>query len=91
MESFKDELLRSSSVVSANDIQKIEEINDLILTLVKKRKELEWTQEQLAKVSGLTQPTVTRIENSIISPRLDTLEKLAQALGYKLVLVELED
>jgi len=41
-----------------------------------------WTQEDLAKAAGLTQVTISRIENDRFDdrPRQSTLHKLAKAL-----------
>ena len=40
------------------------------------------TQEQLALAIGTSQPYIARIESGITEPRLDTLQRLAAALGY---------
>lgn len=50
---------------------------DVIRTL-RRRKKL--TLEELAKISGLTYPTVASIENNKTSPSLNTLDALASAL-----------
>lgn len=42
---------------------------------------LSLTQEQLAHRAGLTTATIIRAEASKVSPRIDTLIKLAGALG----------
>jgi len=42
------------------------------------------TQRQLAAASGIPQSTVARIERGMISPRLDTLERLLRASGHQL-------
>ena len=41
------------------------------------------TTNELGKLAGITRQTVENIENGRVSPRLDTLEKIFQALGYK--------
>ncbi|MBI3661252.1 helix-turn-helix transcriptional regulator [Candidatus Acetothermia bacterium] len=44
-----------------------------------------WTQEQLAKRSGVSRITINRLENEVEqSPRLETLERLAEAFGIEL-------
>lgn len=48
-----------------------------------------WTWYQLAHRSGVSQQQVTRIEAGECSPSVTTLEKLAVALGGRLV-VEIE-
>lgn len=43
------------------------------------------TQEQLADLSGVNQSAISFIENgTTASPKLDTLQKLARALGVSL-------
>lgn len=58
------------------------------MLLIKKfRKEKKLTQKQLATLSGIGRSTISDIENSLKSPSLDTLDKIATALDvptYKL-------
>jgi transcriptional regulator with XRE-family HTH domain len=42
------------------------------------------TQRQLAERAGVPQATVGRIEAGLITPRVDTLEKLLRAAGQEL-------
>ncbi len=42
------------------------------------------TQRQLAERAGMPQATVGRIEAGLITPRVDTLEKLLRAAGREL-------
>lgn len=39
------------------------------------------SQRRLSSISGVPQQTITRLETGLIRPRLDTVEKLANALG----------
>ena len=52
--------------------------------LMKARIDADMTQAELAKKSGVRQSNISRIEAGAVIPRLDTLEKLAQAMGKKL-------
>lgn len=45
------------------------------------RKERDWTLEQAAKQAGLARSTLSKIENSQMSPTYDALKKLAQGLA----------
>ena len=45
------------------------------------RKELNWTQEKLAELSGISVPFMTQIELGRKSASLEVIENIAQALG----------
>ena len=47
------------------------------------RKEKGMRQSELASLTGLKQPNLSRIENGLVSPRQITLEKIARALGVE--------
>jgi ribosome-binding protein aMBF1 (putative translation factor) len=49
------------------------------------REKLGITQAELADRIGSTQPAVARLEAGGVSPSLDTLRKIADALGFELV------
>lgn len=49
------------------------------------------SQRQLSKLSGVAQKTISRLENGLDTPRLQTTLKLAAALGYTLSLVKIEE
>lgn len=44
-----------------------------------------WTQAQLADAAGMTQPAVARFEAGGAVPTIPVLERLAHALGAKLI------
>lgn len=56
----------------------------VIRALIGARIEQNMTQEQLAEKSGVRQSNISRIENGICSPTLETLERLAAGLGKTL-------
>ncbi|MHC1570918.1 MAG: CBS domain-containing protein [Methermicoccaceae archaeon] len=47
----------------------------------RKRKELNLTQVELAKLAGVSQPLIARIEAGNVDPRLSTLKKIVDALN----------
>lgn len=49
------------------------------------REQRGWTQAQLAEAAGMTQSTVARFEAGGTVPTIPVLDRLAQALGAKLV------
>ena len=46
----------------------------------------EMTQKQLAAVSGIDQADISKIERGLANPSLNTLDRLADALGKTLVI-----
>jgi transcriptional regulator with XRE-family HTH domain len=46
------------------------------------------TQRQLAELAGVSQATVGRIEARLMTPRVDTLDRLLRATGQGLALEE---
>ncbi|MBV7292678.1 helix-turn-helix transcriptional regulator [Corynebacterium sp. TAE3-ERU16] len=48
------------------------------------RKERKITQMELAEVSGVDQAEISRIENGRANPTLDTVSRLAAALGKEI-------
>jgi transcriptional regulator with XRE-family HTH domain len=42
------------------------------------------SQRELARKAGVPQPSISRIERSLISPTVDTLERLIRACGMEL-------
>jgi ribosome-binding protein aMBF1 (putative translation factor) len=54
-------------------------------TVREMREQRGWTQTQLAEAAGMTQPAVARFEAGGTVPTIPVLDRLAQALGAKLV------
>ena len=48
------------------------------------------SQNDLAKITGIKQPVISRMEQGITNPRLDTVTKIVDALEYELTLKEKE-
>lgn len=59
----------------------------LIDRLIEQRRRLGLTQQQLAQASNLTQPAIARLESKSSTPQLNTLLRVADALGCSLELV----
>lgn len=61
--------------------------SDLISQLKNKRKQLGYTQREVAEKAGIPQSTLARLESGSISPRLDTLINLELVLGLKMTFI----
>lgn len=56
-------------------------VNEIIIQLITRRINLNMSQRDLAKRTGIKQPMIARIEKFDSIPRLDTIVKIAYALG----------
>ncbi len=70
-----------NSLVPEYDIYK--EIRDMVINL---RDEVDMTQKELAQRSGLTQANISNIEKGVSRPTIETLRKIADATGKRLVI-----
>lgn len=61
---------------------------EIVAQLVQRRLELNLTQNELANKTGLKQSAIARLESEKAIPRLDTLEKVTDALDLKISLVK---
>jgi transcriptional regulator with XRE-family HTH domain len=48
------------------------------------RRRAGFSQRELARRSGVPQPSISKIERGVISPTVDTLERLLRATGMEL-------
>lgn len=64
---------------------------NIIDLLIKQRHSLGMTQKDLAEAACLTQSVIARLESKKATPQLDTLLKVAGALGCELAVVPIVD
>ena len=65
----------------------LENCSIIIDALIEQRHNKGMTQKELAKASCLTQSVIARLESKKATPQLDTLLKVANALGCDLAVV----
>lgn len=70
-----------------NRVETNEDLARLIGEISEYRQSLGLSQRSLADKTGLKQPAIARMENLESIPRLDTVLKVSNALGYRLDLV----
>ncbi len=61
--------------------------NNLITIIKERRKSLDITQDSLADLAGVGLRTLKEFESGNGNPSLDTLEKIADALGLELTFI----
>lgn len=80
---YRDRKLQDQKFKQAYDELEVEySIRNAIL---KCRKELGMSQMQLSSLTGITQPDISKLENSKTNPSIATLKKLADAFGKRLL------
>lgn len=70
------------------ETETIRQIATMVSEIIRRRKALGLTQEEVAKKAGLTQAQIARIENSSQIPRVDTVIKVGIALGLSITFNE---
>lgn len=66
----------------------LEQIDNIILQLLKYRKKSGLTQEEVAKRAGLSRSTISRIESFALTPDLKTLFLICNVYGLSLSLTQ---
>ena len=82
-ESYKQQV-STTDPDSYKDIAEMEVLATIITEMVKQRNALGLSQRDLAKLCGVPQSSVARIESFQTTPNLSTLIKLFKPLGLKL-------
>ena len=63
----------------------------IIADIVQIRQSTGISQQEIEKRTCIKQPVIARMEKGTTTPRLDTVIKIADALGYELTLKEKEE
>ena len=87
-QSFLDQALKSIDFETDEHETVVEEYDvfeEIRMQIIKARNDLSMTQKELAAKAGLTQANVSKIEKGLSHPTLETLVKLSNALGRRLV------
>ena len=79
--------LRNELEITEEDEQVIRIEKELIETMVRIREEKDLTQSELAKICGVKQPVIARLEKAVHSPQLDSLLRVLVPMGYSLQIV----
>lgn len=86
---FSD-LYNDPDFMSVSERAEVEFEVALIGKLIEAREASGFSQQKLADLTGLKQPAIARLENLKSIPKIDTLFKLLDPLGYTLAIVPKE-
>lgn len=84
MKDLCEELRKTEDLKELETIEVAENLYNLINKLIDARKAKGYSQRDLAKISGIKQSAIARLETMQVTPRIDTIYKLAFHLGVRL-------
>jgi transcriptional regulator with XRE-family HTH domain len=90
MKTWRDKK-KEITAIPAAELNHIQAVAQVVNALFQRRIELGLTQAEVAQKAGLKQESIARLENGNVVPRLDTVFKVAHALGMKLTAVDQHD
>lgn len=70
--------------VAGEGLESSRSLNEIGEAIKNRRKEIGMTQQELAVLCKMTQPTIAKIENGLVSPNLRNIKKICKALGLKI-------
>ncbi|OFI05971.1 transcription factor [Clostridium acetireducens DSM 10703] len=79
---IKEELMKDNEF--KDEYEKLKPRYELISEVIKARRELNLTQEELASRIGTQKSNISRLESGNYNPSLDFLSKLAKGLGKEI-------
>lgn len=85
-----EEYQKTITALSKEEMKELEILAHITSTCVIRRKELKLTQKELADRVNMTQSAIARFEKGDHMPKLDTLLRIAIALGLTCKFVEVE-
>lgn len=86
-----DDYLSDEKRVSSSEKEQILFEASLIGKMVAAREKSGLSQRELARLSGVKQPAIARMESMRATPQIDTLLKVLNPLGYTLEIVPLKN
>ena len=89
IKTFSD-YMNDESRVSLSEREKINFEIELIGKMVEAREKNGLSQRELARISGVKQPAIARLESMKAIPQIDTLFKVLNPLGYTISIVPLK-
>jgi len=85
-----DEMIKGMSQESIQEIEIIRKRAAMVVALIQLRESKGWTQAELARRAGMKQSAIARFESDTTAPRIDTIIRVAMALGVDLTLMPMD-
>lgn len=68
---------------AVEEVRALERHFELGAKLMRRRRELHFSQQRLAEITGIAQAEISRIERGMGNPTISTLGRIADALGAR--------
>ena len=81
---YKEKKLANPEFKQAYDELEIE--YTIMNEMLRAREELGMSQQELSTKTGIAQPDISKLENGKANPSIETLKKIAEAFGKKLII-----
>ena len=82
-----DDIWNDKEFISEEEKARIDFEVSLIGKLIEARESKGITQQELAKMAGVKQSAIARLESLKATPQIDTLFKILKPLGYTLAII----
>lgn len=79
-----DEMFNDDEIIKPVERERINFEVELIGKMIEARERKGLSQRELAELSGVKQPAIARLESMRSTPKIDTLFKILEPLGYTL-------
>lgn len=80
--------VKNDNAEDAQEIALMETLASLLAECVHVREEKGLSQSDLAEIAGVKQSAISRMESMKSVPQVDTMLRILQPLGYKLVIAQ---
>lgn len=95
MSNINDDFLYDFKVACSSEqleaLERFEVISDIIEGIIKVRKVKGISQKELSELTGINLSTIVGIEMMRIIPSLDTLVKITNKIGVKIIVISKEE
>lgn len=82
-----DDMVNDMDHESKQEIEIVRKRAAMVVALIQLRESKGWTQTELAKRAGMKQSAIARFESDTTAPRIDTIIRVAMALGVDITLM----
>lgn len=80
---------KSESLATKQDIEEMETLALIVSAIIERRRELGYSQRELADICGIPHSSVARIESCSVKPNVETIIKIMKPLGLTLSVSQL--